>query len=121
MLSDIEIARQNVAEPIAHIASSLGLLSSEYDLYGAYKAKIKLNALYRLINTDPDKRARLVLVTAITPTDSGEGKSTISIGLADALCKIGKKTVLALREPSLGPYRQSHSTGERFMHRSAHG
>ena len=103
MLSDIEIARQNVAEPIAHIASSLGLLSSEYDLYGAYKAKIKLNALYRLINTEPDKRARLVLVTAITPTDSGEGKSTISIGLADALCKIGKKTVLALREPSLGP------------------
>ena len=100
MLSDIEIAQQNVMEPITAIAEKCGILPEELEQYGHYKAKISLDALKRL----KDKpNGKLVLVTAITPTPAGEGKSTTSIGLGQALNKIGKKTIIALREPSLGP------------------
>lgn len=100
MLSDIEITQQNVMEPITAIAEKCGILPEELEQYGHYKAKISLDALKRL----KDKpNGKLVLVTAITPTPAGEGKSTTSIGLGQALNKIGKKTIIALREPSLGP------------------
>ena len=100
MLSDIEIAQKNVMEPIIKIADGLGILPEELEQYGHYKAKISLDVLKRL----QDKpNGKLVLVTAITPTPAGEGKSTTSIGLAQALNKVGKKAVVALREPSLGP------------------
>ena len=100
MLSDIEIAQNNVMEPIGKIADKLGILPEELEQYGHYKAKISLDLLKRL-KDKPD--GKLVLVTAITPTPAGEGKSTTNIGLAQALNKIGKKAVVALREPSLGP------------------
>ena len=95
MLSDIEIARNAVMRNISGIAASLGLTDDDYELYGKYKAK--LSAV-----TSP-RKAKLVLVTAMTPTKQGDGKTTISIGLADGLRKIGKNSILALREPSLGP------------------
>ena len=100
MFSDIEIAQANQMEPITKIAEDCGILPQELEQYGHYKAKISLDVLKRL-EDKPD--GKLVLVTAITPTPAGEGKSTTSIGLAQALNKIGKKTVVALREPSLGP------------------
>lgn len=95
MLSDIEIARNSVIRNISLIAAELGLQEDDYELYGKYKAKLaKVNA---------PRKGKLILVTAMTPTKQGDGKTTISIGLADGLHKIGKKAVLALREPSLGP------------------
>ena len=100
MLSDIEIAQKNVMEPISKIADKVGILPEELEQYGHYKAKISLDLLKRL-EKKPD--GKLVLVTAITPTPAGEGKSTTSIGLAQALNRVGKKAVVALREPSLGP------------------
>ncbi len=98
--SDIEIAQSVEPRPIEQIAQDLGLSRQEYDLYGDYKAKIRLKVYNRLQDRPNGK---LVLVTAITPTPAGEGKTTTTIGLGDALHKLGKKTVLALREPSLGP------------------
>ena len=95
MLSDIEIARNSVMRNISEIAAELGLKDDDYELYGKYKAKISDVKLPR--------RAKLILVTAMTPTKQGDGKTTISIGLADGLRQIGKKSILALREPSLGP------------------
>ncbi len=103
MLSDIEIAQKNSMKPIQEIAASLGLSSNDFDLYGNYKAKLTLPALMDLQQRARSNPAKLVLVTAITPTPAGEGKSTVSVGLGDGLNKIGKKTVIALREPSLGP------------------
>ncbi|WP_317423567.1 formate--tetrahydrofolate ligase [uncultured Acidaminococcus sp.] len=100
MLSDIEIAQKNVMEPISKIADKVGILPEELEQYGHYKGKISLDVLKRLENKPNGK---LVLVTAITPTPAGEGKSTTSIGLAQALNRVGKKAVVALREPSLGP------------------
>ena len=95
MLSDIEIARNSTMQNISKIASELGLSEDNYELYGKYKAK--------LTAIDAPRKAKLILVTAMTPTKQGDGKTTISIGLADGLRKIGKKSILALREPSLGP------------------
>ena len=95
MLSDIEIARNAAMRNISVIAADLGLKEDDYELYGKYKAKISA------INSP--RKAKLILVTAMTPTKQGDGKTTISIGLADGLRKIGKKSILALREPSLGP------------------
>ena len=95
MLSDIEIARNSVMRNISEIAAELGLKDDDYELYGKYKAKISDVKLPR--------RAKLILVTAMTPTKQGDGKTTISIGLADGLRQIGKKSILTLREPSLGP------------------
>ena len=95
MKSDIEIARAAIPEKITAIAARLGLGEDDIDLYGKYKAKI---------NRWPEnKSGKLILVTAITPTPAGEGKTTTSVGLTDGLRKIGKNAVVALREPSLGP------------------
>lgn len=98
MLSDLEIAQQAKILKIKEIAAKVGLTEDDLELYGNYKAKIHLDKL----NSDK-KDAKLILVTAINPTPAGEGKSTTTIGLADAMNKIGKKTVVALREPSFGP------------------
>ncbi len=98
-LSDIEIAQQTELRPISEIAKIAGIDEKYLDQYGKFKAKIDRN----LLNDTPEKNGKLVLVTAITPTPAGEGKTTTSIGLADGLRKIGKKSIAALREPSLGP------------------
>lgn len=105
MLSDIEIAQKNEMTNITDIAAKLGLSPDDIELYGNYKAKISMKSLRKFQEKvkDPSQRGKLILVTAITPTPAGEGKSTVSIGLADGLRKIGKKSVVALREPSLGP------------------
>ena len=103
MLSDIEIAQKNSMKPVQEIASALGLSQNDFDLYGNYKAKLTLPAVMELQKKARSNPAKLVLVTAITPTPAGEGKSTVSVGLGDGLNRIGKKTVIALREPSLGP------------------
>ena len=101
MLTDIEIAQKAQMAPIQEIAEDLGLSKDDLDLYGNYKAKITLKKLRDLQASE--KKGKLILVTAITPTPAGEGKSTMSIALADGIRKIGKKSCLALREPSLGP------------------
>lgn len=100
MLSDIEIANQTKIEPITEIAKKLSISPEEYELYGNYKAKINDSVYDRLKNT-PD--GKLILVTAINPTPAGEGKTTVTIGLGQAMHKICKNAVIALREPSLGP------------------
>ncbi len=100
MLTDIEIAQQAKMKDISDIAAMLGISDKEIDPYGHYKAKINDEALNRL-KDEPD--GKLVLVTAVNPTPAGEGKTTVSIGLGEAMDKIGKKAVVALREPSLGP------------------
>ena len=102
-MTDIEIAQKNVMEPIVNIAQKIDISSENLELYGNYKAKISFNGLKILQEKAEKNPGKLILVTAITPTAAGEGKSTVSIGLADGLNKIGKKTVVALREPSLGP------------------
>ncbi|MEG1964579.1 MAG: formate--tetrahydrofolate ligase [Oscillospiraceae bacterium] len=96
--SDIEIAQECTMFPIEKVAQTLGLEMDSLEFYGKYKAKIDIHKL-----SDNNNKAKLVLVTAITPTPAGEGKTTTVVGLGDALQKIGKKTVVALREPSLGP------------------
>lgn len=100
MLTDIEIAQSAKMKDINEIAASLGISAEEIDPYGHYKAKISDSVLERL-KDKPD--GKLVLVTAVNPTPAGEGKTTVSIGLGEAMAKIGKKAVIALREPSLGP------------------
>lgn len=100
MLSDIEIANQTKIEPITEIAKKLSISPEEYELYGNYKAKINDSVYDRLKNSPNGK---LILVTAINPTPAGEGKTTVTIGLGQAMHKIGKNAVIALREPSLGP------------------
>jgi formate--tetrahydrofolate ligase len=98
--TDIEIAQEAKMRPIMEIAEQLGIKEDEYELYGRYKAKIDLKVWDRL-KDKPD--GKLVLVTAINPTPAGEGKSTTTVGLGQALGKLGKKVMIALREPSLGP------------------
>ena len=100
MKSDIQIAQEAVMEPIGAVAQRLGLAEEQLIPYGRYKAKVD----HRLVKAMADKPdARVILVTAISPTPAGEGKTTTSVGLADALHRMGKKVILALREPSLGP------------------
>ncbi len=99
--SDIDIAQSTPVDPIEEVATRLGLAPEEYEFYGRYKAKVDYNLLHGRLADRPD--GKLVLVTAITPTPAGEGKTTTTVGLGDALARIGKKTVIALREPSLGP------------------
>ena len=99
-MSDIEIARNSKLEMINEVAKNVGISDEDLELYGKYKAKIS-NDVYEKIKGKKD--GKLILVTAINPTPLGEGKTTISIGLADGLRKIGKSSILALREPSLGP------------------
>ena len=97
-MTDIEIAQQSTMLPIEEIAAKIGIGSENLEHYGHYKAKVDIHAL-----KDLPRKSKLVLVTAISPTPAGEGKTTTSVGLADALNKIGKKTIVCLREPSLGP------------------
>lgn len=99
-LSDIEIAQQTEMEPIEKIAQKINLESDHLELYGKYKAKIDFETLEK---SQEGSTGKLILVTAINPTPAGEGKSTVTIGLADALSRLGKSTMIALREPSLGP------------------
>lgn len=100
MLSDIEIAQQAKMQKITDVAANLGISEDDIELYGKYKAKLS----YDLIRRVKDKKdGKLILVTAITPTPAGEGKSTTTVGLAQGLAKLGKKVIVALREPSLGP------------------
>lgn len=99
-MEDIEIARNAKLEPVTKIAMKLGIDEENLEQYGKYKAKISPNVYKKL---QEKQNGKLILVTAINPTPLGEGKTTISIGLADGLSKIGKKAILALREPSLGP------------------
>ena len=101
MLSDIEISQQTPKKDITEIGKKIDLTPDDLELYGKYKAKISYKKLRELENRE--LKGKLILVTAITPTPAGEGKSTVSIGLADALNRLGKNTMLALREPSLGP------------------
>jgi formate--tetrahydrofolate ligase len=100
MKTDIEIAREANMVPIKEVAAKLGMTEDDLDLYGKYKAKISDEYLKKIKD---NKQGKLVLVTAINPTPAGEGKTTISVGLGQALCKMGKKAAIALREPSLGP------------------
>ncbi|HEL2473787.1 TPA: formate--tetrahydrofolate ligase [Streptococcus suis] len=100
MKTDIEIAQSVTLKPITEIVEKVGISFDDIELYGKYKAKLSFDKINAVKDNAPGK---LILVTAINPTPAGEGKSTITIGLADALSKIGKKTMIALREPSLGP------------------
>lgn len=101
MSSDIEIARQTKLKPITEIAAKIRLEPGDLELYGKYIAKVSAETCHRELGCEPE--GKLILVSAITPTPAGEGKTTISIGLAQGLAHIGKKAALALREPSLGP------------------
>ncbi|MGE8204251.1 formate--tetrahydrofolate ligase [Heyndrickxia sp. NPDC080065] len=98
--SDIEIAQESSLLPIKEIAEKIGLTEDDFDYYGKYKAKITYEKINSLKN---EKDGKLILVTSINPTPAGEGKSTVTVGLGDALSMLGKKTMIALREPSLGP------------------
>ena len=100
MLTDIEIAQQTEMKPIADVAADLGVQANELEPYGRFKAKLN-EALFRRMEDQPN--GKLILVTAINPTPAGEGKTTTTIGLGEAMARIGKKAVIALREPSLGP------------------
>lgn len=100
MLSDIEIAQKAHMLPIIEVAAKLGIGEEDIELYGRYKAKLSMDLIKR-VQDKPD--GKLILVTAITPTPAGEGKSTTTVGLAQGLAKIGQKVIVALREPSLGP------------------
>lgn len=100
MKTDIEIAQSVELKPITEVVEKVGIDFDDLELYGKYKAKLSFD---KINEVKDDKPGKLILVTAINPTPAGEGKSTMSIGLADALNKIGKKTMIALREPSLGP------------------
>ena len=100
MKTDIEIAQEAVMEPIKNVAARCGISEDDLELYGKYKAKIS----DEYINSVKDNEGgKLILVTAINPTPAGEGKTTITVGLGEAFGKLGKKAVIALREPSLGP------------------
>ena len=100
MLTDIEIAKQADIKPISVIAEKLGISADELEFYGKYKAKLPLSLLKKYENKEDGK---LILVTAINPTPAGEGKTTVTVGLGEAMNRIGKKAVIALREPSMGP------------------
>lgn len=100
MLTDIEIAQQCAMKPITEVASALGIRPEELEPYGHYKAKLS-DDLAKRLESQPD--GKLILVTAINPTPAGEGKTTTTVGLGQAMQKIGKKAIIALREPSLGP------------------
>ena len=98
-LSDIQIARKANKKNILEVANSLNLKKNSISPFGHYAAKIDYDSIEKIKNNN----SKLILVTAITPTPAGEGKTTTSVGLSDGLCKIGKKSIVCLREPSLGP------------------
>jgi len=99
MINDIEIFQKTKMKPIEEIAKKLGIDEKHLEKFGEYKAKISLEVLNKKI----DRKGKLIVITGMSPTPAGEGKTTISIGLTDAICRLGKKAVVALREPSLGP------------------
>ena len=106
MNSDLAIAQSATLRPIVDVAAELGLSPTDLELFGAYKAKIPYETLNRLLDAAPSGSAvdgKIVLVTAISPTPAGEGKTTVTIGLTQALCKLGKRAISATREPSMGP------------------
>ena len=103
MNTDLAIAQAATLRPVTDIASELGLADTDLELYGRYKAKLTYEVLNRLLADTTRPTGKIVLVTAITPTPAGEGKTTVTIGLAQALCKLGKKAISATREPSMGP------------------
>ena len=98
-MTDIEIAQSNVMDPIKDVAAKINLTDKDLDFYGTYKAKLSFEGTNSLLEKakDPANRGKLILVTAMTPTAAGEGKSTVTIALGDGLRKIGKKSVIALR------------------------
>lgn len=100
MLTDIEIAQQAEMEPIKNVAAKLGMSEDDIEMYGKYKAKLSDEYMQ---SVKGNENGKLVLVTAINPTPAGEGKTTVTVGLGQAMCKLGKKAIIALREPSLGP------------------
>ena len=100
MKTDIEIAQEAVMKPIQDVAAQLDIPADELEFYGKYKAKLS-DELWDRVKDKPD--GKLILVTAINPTPAGEGKTTTTVGLGQAFAKLGKKAVIALREPSLGP------------------
>ena len=100
MKTDIEIAQETVMEPIQNVAAQLDISADDLEFYGKYKAKLT-DELWDCVKDKPD--GKLILVTAINPTPAGEGKTTTTVGLGQAFAKLGKKAVIALREPSLGP------------------
>ncbi len=113
--TDAETAQSSTMRPIGEIAAKLGLNVDNIEPYGHYKAKINPAEAFKL----PQKQGRLILVTAINPTPAGEGKTTVTIGLADALRHIGKDSVIALREPSLVPgVRRERRRGRRRLRAS---
>lgn len=103
MNNDLAIAQSITPRPISEIATELGLSSSDIEFYGHSKAKIGYPALHRILGDASRTKGKIVLVTAITPTTAGEGKTTVTIGLGQALCKLGKRAIVAIREPSMGP------------------
>lgn len=100
MKTDIQIAQENTMLPIVEIADKLNLHTDDLKLYGKHKAKVDWHAIEKL---QAEEDGKLILVTAINPTPAGEGKSTVTVGLGDALGLAGKKSMIALREPSMGP------------------
>ena len=100
MKTDIEIAQEAALAPITEVAKALSISPDELELYGKYKEKLS-DELWERVKDNPD--GKLVLVTAINPTPAGEGKTTTTVGLGEALAKLGKRSIIALREPSLGP------------------
>ena len=100
MLTDIQIAQAAKMQPISEIADKIGISADDMEMYGKYKAKISETAIDKAAEGEDGK---LILVTAINPTPAGEGKTTVTIGLGDALSRMGKKAIIAMREPSLGP------------------
>lgn len=100
MKTDIQIAQEAVLEPVTLVAERAGIPQEELELYGKYKAKVSDDYIRRLQDRPEGK---LILVTAINPTPAGEGKTTVTVGLGEAFGQLGKKAVIALREPSLGP------------------
>ena len=100
MKTDIEIAQEAQMNPIGQVAESIGISEDELEFYGKYKAKLSDELWDRI---KENENGKLVLVTAINPTPAGEGKTTTTVGLGDAMTRLGKRTVIALREPSLGP------------------
>ncbi|NWQ42214.1 formate--tetrahydrofolate ligase [Bacillus sp. EB106-08-02-XG196] len=98
--SDIEIAQESTMKPIGEIAKTIGLTEDDLELFGKYKAKISYEALSKI---ESNNSGKIILVTSINPTPAGEGKSTVTVGLGDAFGRIGKKAIIAIREPSLGP------------------
>ena len=105
MKSDIEIAQDAELYPITEIAKALDMTIDDLELYGKYKAKISEEYLKKI---ETNKNGKLILVTAINPTPAGEGKTTTSVGLGQAFGKLGKRAVIALREPSLGQIGRAH-------------